>query len=53
MSFEKRILYTVDWMDDEMLYPIQAKENQCSNGYAQTVNIGSSDGDLAKIIDGR
>ena len=52
LDFEDRILFSVDCMDDDMLYPIQADENQYSDGYVQQITIISSDDDLAKITDG-
>ena len=52
LDFEDRILFSVDCMDDEMLYPIQAEENQYSDGYVQQISVTSSDSDLAQIADG-
>ncbi|MCV0430196.1 hypothetical protein [Nitrosopumilus sp.] len=52
LDFEERILFSVDCMDDEGLYPVQAAENQYSDGYVQQITVISSDDDLAKIEDG-
>ena len=52
INFEERTLYSVDCMDDDGLYPIQAAENQYSDGYIQQITVISSDDDLAQIIDG-
>jgi hypothetical protein len=52
LDFEDRILYSVDCMDQDGLYPIQAKEGLYSDGYVQKVNVISSDDELAKIVDG-
>lgn len=49
---EDIILYSVDCLKDGELYPIQTKENQYSNGYVQKINVGSSDDELARIVDG-
>jgi hypothetical protein len=49
---EDMILYSVDCLDEDELYPIQSKENQYSDGYIQQINVISSDDDLAKITDG-
>jgi hypothetical protein len=51
VDFEDRLLFSVDCMDDEGLYPVQATENQYSDGYVQQVNVISSDNDLARIVD--
>ena len=39
-------------MDDDGLYPVQATENQYSDGYVQQINVISSDNDLVQIVDG-
>jgi hypothetical protein len=46
------VLYSIDCMDEDELYPVQAKENYYSDGYVQKINVISSDSELAKIIDG-
>ncbi len=48
---EKRILFSVDCLDEDELYPIQAKESQYSDGYIQHINVISSNDELAKISD--
>lgn len=45
------ILYTVDCLEEDELYPVQAKENQYSDGYVQQINVISSDDELAEISD--
>jgi hypothetical protein len=52
LDFEERLLFSVDCMDEEGLYPIQSAENQYSDGYVQQINVISSDDDLVQIIDG-
>ena len=52
LDFEERILFSVDCMDEEGLYPIQSAENQYSDGYVQQINVVSSDDDLVQIVDG-
>ena len=51
LDFEDRILYSIDCMDEEMLYPIQSKDNQYSDGYIQKINVISSDNVLGEIVD--
>jgi len=48
---EKIILYSVDCLKEDELYPIQSKENQYSDGFVQKINVISSNNELAKIID--
>jgi hypothetical protein len=43
------ILFSIDCLEDDELYPIQSKENQYSDGYVQHINVISSDEDLATI----
>ena len=52
LDFEERVLYSVDCMDDDGLYPVQTKENLYSDGYVQKINVISSDDELAQITDG-
>jgi len=52
LDFEERILFSVDCLDEEGLYPIQSAENQYSDGYVQQITVISSDDDLAQIVDG-
>lgn len=52
LSPEEIILYSIDCLEDEELYPMQATENLYTDGFIQKVNIISSDDKLAKIIDG-
>jgi hypothetical protein len=48
---EDKILFSVDCLDEDELYPVQSKENQYSDGYVQHINVISSDEDLATISD--
>ncbi len=48
---EDMILFSVDCLEEDELYPIQAKENQYRDGYVQLINVISSDDELAKIVD--
>lgn len=52
LSFEDRILYSVDCMDDGGLYPVQTNENMYSDGYVQKINVISSNEELAQITSG-
>ncbi len=52
LDSEDIILYSIDCLDQDELYPIQAKENQYSDGYVQKINVISSDNELAKITNG-
>ena len=52
LDFEDRVLFTVDCLDDGGLYPIQAAENQYSDGYIQQISVISSDNYMAQIVDG-
>ncbi len=49
---EDIILYSIDCLDEDELYPMQSNENQYSDGYIQKINIISSNDQLAKIDDG-
>ncbi len=51
LDSEDIILYSVDCLEDDELYPIQSKENQYSDGYVQKINVISSDNELAVIVD--
>lgn len=51
LELEDRILYTVDCLDDEGLYPIQSSEDQYGDGYIKRLNVVSSNELLAKVID--
>ena len=48
---EDKILYSVDCLDEDELYPIQSKENQYSDGFVKKINVISSDNVLAEIVD--
>jgi hypothetical protein len=48
---EDIILYSVDCLLEDELYPIQSKENQYSDGFIQKINVISSDNVLAQIVD--
>ena len=52
LDSEDRILYSIDCLDEDELYPLHAKENQYSDGYVQQINVISSDEELAKVVDG-
>jgi len=52
LDSEDIILYSVDCLDEDELYPIQSKENQYSDGYVQKINAISSDNKLVEITDG-
>ena len=49
---EDVILYSIDCLDEDELYPMQSNENQYSDGYVQKINVISSDDKLATIDDG-
>ncbi len=49
---EDMILYSIDCLEEDELYPFHAKESQYSDGYVQQINVISSDEELAKIVDG-
>ena len=49
---EDIILYSIDCLEEDELYPMQSNENQYSDGYIQKINVISSDDKLAKIYDG-
>ena len=48
---EDKILFSVDCLDEDELYPVQSKENQYSDGYVKHINVISSDEDLATVSD--
>ena len=47
---EEMILYSVDCLAEDELYPVQTKENLYSSGYVKLINVISSDDELAKIV---
>ena len=49
---EDIILYSIDCLEEDELYPMQSNENQYSDGYIQKINVISSDDKLAEIYDG-
>jgi hypothetical protein len=51
LNSEEIILYSIDCLDDEELYPLQSNENQYSDGFVQKINVISSDDELAEIDD--
>jgi len=51
LEFEERILFTIDCMDDEGLYPLQSNEHQYSDGFVKRITVNSGNGELAKVID--
>ena len=50
LDFEERILYTIDCMDDEGLYPVQSNEHKYSDGTIKRINVISSDDSKATVI---
>ncbi|WP_299290585.1 hypothetical protein [Nitrosopumilus sp.] len=52
LDSDEIILYSVDCLAEDELYPVQAKESQYSDGYVQQINVISSDDELAEITDG-
>ncbi|KAF6247818.1 hypothetical protein C6990_02920 [Nitrosopumilus sp. b3] len=52
LSPEEIILYSIDCLEDEELYPMQATETLYADGFIKKVNVISSDDKLAQIIDG-
>jgi len=51
LDSEKIILYSIDCLEEDELYPIQSKENQYSDGFVQKINVISSNNELAEIVD--
>ncbi|MCV0400770.1 MAG: hypothetical protein K5777_02125 [Nitrosopumilus sp.] len=49
---EDIILYTIDCLEEDELYPIQSNENQYSDGFVQKINVISSDDQIATIENG-
>ncbi len=49
---EDVILYTIDCLKEDELYPLQSNENQYTEGFVQKINVISSDDRLAVIEDG-
>lgn len=49
---EDIILYTIDCLEEDELYPIQSNENQYSDGFVQKINVISSDDQIATIDNG-
>jgi hypothetical protein len=52
LDSEDMILYSIDCLSEDELYPMQTNENLHSAGYVQQINIISSDDEIAQIIDG-
>ncbi|MFB5634942.1 MAG: hypothetical protein ACE5SV_08795, partial [Candidatus Nitrosomaritimum aestuariumsis] len=48
---EDIILYSIDCLEEDKLYPVQSNENQYSDGYVQKINVISSDDKIAQIKD--
>ena len=48
---EDIILFSIDCLEEDELYPIQSNENQYSDGYVQKINVISSDDEIATIDD--
>ncbi|QDI89637.1 hypothetical protein Nisw_08940 [Candidatus Nitrosopumilus sp. SW] len=49
---EDMLLYSIDCLEDEELYPAQTGESLYSDGYVQKINVISSDDEIGKIMDG-
>lgn len=49
---EKILLYSIDCLEDEELYPAQSGESLYSDGYVQKINVISSDDEIGQIVDG-
>jgi len=49
---EDIILYSIDCLEEDELYPIQSNENQYTDGYVQKINVISSDDEKAIIANG-
>lgn len=48
---EDIILFSIDCLEEDELYPIQSNENQYSDGFVQKINVISSDDEIATIDD--
>ena len=51
LDIEERILYTIDCLDNEGLYPLQSNEHKYSDGYVKRINVISSDDSVASVMD--
>lgn len=49
---EKMLLYSIDCLEEEELYPAQSGESLYSDGYVQKINVISSDDEIGQIVDG-
>ncbi len=49
---EKMLLYSIDCLPEEELYPAQSGESLYSDGYVQKINVISSDDEIGQIVDG-
>jgi len=49
---EDIILYTIDCLEEDELYPIQSNENQYSDGFIKKINVISSDDKKAVVENG-
>jgi len=49
LDIEERILFTIDCMNDEDLYPLLSSEHQYADGYVKRINVNSGNGDLAIV----
>jgi len=52
LDSDEIILYSIDCLEDDELFPIQSNENQYSDGYVQKINVISSDDQIATIENG-
>jgi len=49
---EDIILYTIDCLEEDELYPMQSNENQYSDGFIKKINVISSDDKIAVVENG-
>ncbi|MFQ5497295.1 MAG: hypothetical protein ACE5DU_05350, partial [Nitrosopumilus sp.] len=52
LDSDEIILYSIDCLQEDELYPMQASESLHSDGFVQKINVISSNDQLAKVIDG-
>ena len=49
---EKMLLFSIDCLEEEELYPAQSAESLYSDGYVQKINVISSDDEIGEVVDG-
>ena len=49
---EDILLYSIDCLGEDELYPAQSGESLYSDGYVQKINVISSDDEIGEIVDG-